>query len=281
MPFATSRDGVKLHYAIHDYTDPWKKAPTLILQHGYARNGRFWYLVIPYLARFYRVVCPDLRGHGQSSKDFDLDTGFTVENFTGDVLAVADALGLETFHYAADSMGGIIGMALAAMHSERLRTLTIMSSPLKINPDAQDVLRFGYPTRAEAMRTMGVKGWSAACNTTVRFPPGTDQGLMDWYAEEIGKEDVEVLIATSKFNSTVDVTSLLGNIKTPMLALYPSGGKLATSEHGRILKEKVANVQVVNLPNPYHFIWVMAPATCATHLLHFMATTDGLPCHEA
>jgi len=281
MPFATARDGVKLHYAIHDFTDPWKNAPTLILQHGYGRTGRFWYNLIPYLARWYRVVCPDLRGLGQSSKDFDLDTGFTVENFTGDVLAVADALELDNFHYAADSMGGIIGMALAASHGKHMRTLTIMSSPLKINLDAQDILKFGHTTREEAMRTMGLKAWSAACNTTTRFPPGTDQGLMDWYTDEMGKEDVEVLIATSKFNSTVDVTALLEKIRTPMLALYPSSGKLATSEHARILKEKVANVRVVNFVNPYHFIWATAPATCAMHLLHFMAATDGLPCREA
>src|SRR4051794_6701411 len=77
MPYVSAKDGVQLHYRIHDYTDPWKKRPFLILQHGFGRSSRFWYNLIPYLTRFYRVVCPDLRGLGESSRDFDLSTGIS------------------------------------------------------------------------------------------------------------------------------------------------------------------------------------------------------------
>src|SRR5208337_2033390 len=94
MPFVTAKDGVKLHYALHDYTDPWHDAPILILQHGYGRSERFWFSLIPYLTRFYRVVCPDLRGLGQSSKDFDLAAGISVENYLSDLLVIADSLGV-------------------------------------------------------------------------------------------------------------------------------------------------------------------------------------------
>ena len=55
-----------LHYALDDYTDPWRHAPYLLLQHGYGRSGRFWYSWVPYLGRFYKIVRPDLRGLGQS-----------------------------------------------------------------------------------------------------------------------------------------------------------------------------------------------------------------------
>jgi len=41
-----------LHYEIHDFTDPWKDAPYVILQHGHGRSGRFWYGWVPYLSRF-------------------------------------------------------------------------------------------------------------------------------------------------------------------------------------------------------------------------------------
>ena len=71
-------DGCELQCRIVDYTDPWRNAPYLILQHGFGRSGRFWYSWVPYLARFYKVVRPDMRGLGQSSADFDLATAFTL-----------------------------------------------------------------------------------------------------------------------------------------------------------------------------------------------------------
>ena len=67
MPIVKAGDGTPLHYAVHDYTDRWRKADTIILIHGFARSGEFWFNMVPYLARFYRVICPDLRGLGKST----------------------------------------------------------------------------------------------------------------------------------------------------------------------------------------------------------------------
>ena len=66
MPFITRPGKPTLHYTIDDFTDPWKPAPTVLLQHGYARNSGFWFSWVPYLARFYRIARMDLRGHGES-----------------------------------------------------------------------------------------------------------------------------------------------------------------------------------------------------------------------
>src|SRR5262249_11270002 len=49
-------DSAGHYYDVADYTDPWKNAPAILLQHGYARSSFFWTAWIPYLARFYRVI---------------------------------------------------------------------------------------------------------------------------------------------------------------------------------------------------------------------------------
>ena len=89
MPYARSKDGINLHYRIHDCTDEWKNAPYLILQHGYARSSKFWNRMVPYLCRWYKVICPDLRGLGESSKDFDLDARINVALATTAAMAGA------------------------------------------------------------------------------------------------------------------------------------------------------------------------------------------------
>lgn len=280
MPFVTARDGVKLHYALHDYTDPWNDAPILILQHGYGRSGRFWFSLVPYLARFYRVVCPDLRGLGQSSKDFDLAAGISVENYQADLLAIADSLNASSFHYAGESLGGILGMVLAAEHPERVRSLTLLSAPLRINETTQKMFAFEYPSWQDALRELGSAGWAAKANMATRFPPGTDPALLQWYASEMGKSDVNVLIAMSRLASKVEAEPVLSRIRAPVLGLYPSKGRFTTSGQEDVLKAKVANLLLVHLPNQFHMIWVLDPTACTGHMLHFMAAHDGRVCDE-
>jgi pimeloyl-ACP methyl ester carboxylesterase len=116
-------------------------------------------------------------------------------------------------------------------------------------------------------------------NTATRFPPGTDPKMLDWYADETGKSDVNVLIAMSRVAAKADATPVLTDIKAPVLGLYPQGGRI-TSDHEKILLEKVSNIRIVHIPTPYHMVWVMAPAQCADHILHFMAVHDGTVCRE-
>ena len=63
--FAT-RDGIKLAYYVDDFTDPWTQPDTLLLLHAAMGNSRRWFKWVPRLARRYRVVRMDLRGHGAS-----------------------------------------------------------------------------------------------------------------------------------------------------------------------------------------------------------------------
>ncbi len=279
MPEVIAKDGVRLHYDLHDYTDPWKHAPILILQHGYSRSSKFWWSMIPYLSRFFRVVCPDLRGLGESSRDFDLEKGLTVEHYVSDLIAIADSLGAENFHYAGESLGGIIGMVLAAGHPERVRTLTLLAAPLSISQWTQQTFALDHASWQDALKNMGSRAWSAAVNTATRFPPDTDPAMLDWYADETGKSDVNVLIAMSRLAARADATPVLTQIKAPVLGLYPSGGRI-TSDHEAILLREVANIRIVHLPITYHMVWVLAPAPCADHMLHFMAVHDGTVCRE-
>ncbi len=134
MPHAVSYDGIALHYEVHDFTKPWEEAPTVLQQHGFGRSGRLWFSTVPYLARRYQLICPDFRGLGRSSTDFDPATGITVENYLKDLLAVADHAGAGRFHLVGESIGGTAGYAFAARHPERLRTLSVLASPTHTNP---------------------------------------------------------------------------------------------------------------------------------------------------
>ena len=90
MPFLKRAGKPRLYYELDDYTDPWKQAPYLMLQHGYARSSKFWRLCVPYLSRFYKVIRLDLRGQGQSDINFDLETGINLEAYLNDFTGLLD-----------------------------------------------------------------------------------------------------------------------------------------------------------------------------------------------
>ena len=106
MPFIRRTGKPTLHYRIDDFTDPWKNAGTILLQHGYGRSSRFWYSWVPYLSRFYKVVRPDLRGHGESPVDFNPATDSTLEGYIDDILTLKPAVcARHVLHFAAQHDG--------------------------------------------------------------------------------------------------------------------------------------------------------------------------------
>ena len=269
-----------LHYALDDHTDPWRDAPYLFLQHGYGRSGRFWYSWVPYLSRFYKVVRPDLRGLGQSEVPDDLETGLTVEAYIEDLLAIIEGLGGAPIHYCGESLGGILGMVLAAEHPQKLRTLSLVAAPLLINKDTQRAFAFGHPTWQDALKQMGSRKGAEAANSATRFPEGTDPGLLAWYADEMGKSSVDVLIRMSRIASTVDATPYIDRITTPTLGLYPKVAPVTIQSQEQILKERIRSLKIVHVPSRHHTIQNIMPATLAKEVLHFAAQHDGVAAHE-
>ena len=78
---------------------------------------------------------------------------------------------------------------------------------------------------------MGSRAWCTAVGNATRFPPGSDPKMLEWYADETGKSEVNVLIAMSRLAARADATPVLTRIRAPVLGLYPSGGPIS-SDHG-------------------------------------------------
>ena len=265
-----------LHYVVDDYTDPWKNAPYILLQHGNGRSGAFWYSWVPYLSRFYRVVRPDMRGLGASSADFDLKSEFTLENCVEDLVTIIDDLGAQSVHVCGESAGGMVGIALAALHPQRVRTLTLVSTPVHIPKERR--VTYGMTGVSEETDR---DAYIEATNRSMRFPADADPGLLDWYKREFQKNraDVQAAMAAGLVNSA-NMLSYLPRVQAPVLGLYPSEGPITTPEQKQLLRDNLKNLRLVQLPGTFHKVQLMYPAACATHLMHFAAQHDGIAPRE-
>jgi pimeloyl-ACP methyl ester carboxylesterase len=250
----------------------------VVLQHGYARSGRFFRAWVPYLSRFYRVIRPDLRGFGDSPLDFDPHRELHPEGLVEDLEAITAMLG-EPVHLVGESLSGMMGLRFAAAMPERLRSLTLLSSPLSFPPETQRAFACGFPSWTAALRSLGSRGWAERVGAATRFPPDADPALVRWYAEESGRADVEAMVAVANFAATLDVSGVLPRVRVPVLGLYPRAG-LVTGPHEARLRAGLPQLRLVHLPTPWHAIQVLMPAACARTLLHFCAQVDGVAPHE-
>lgn len=275
MPYVETSGRPTLYYELDDHTDPWRKAPFLLLQHGYGRSSVFWYSWVPYLSRFYRVIRPDMRGFGQSRADSGI-LQFSLDDLVDDVLAVADAVGAEQFHYCGEAFGGTLGMQLAARHPTRVRTLSLVSSPVYLVSKIQQNYALGEASWFDALRAKGVRQWVQETNTIARFPPHASRAFLDWYADELSKADAETLIAFSRLCASYDMRDHLPHISADVLGLYPA----SRPEQVALLREHLRSFRYIEFPTEYLMIYNMYPRTCAEAVLHFAAAHDGFPCTE-
>lgn len=279
MPLLTRPDQPDLHYYIDDYTDPWKNAPTLILQHGFGRSAELWYRWVPYLSRHFRIVRPDLRALGQSGRNFDLESGMTVENFVSDLVAIIDEVDDRPVHYCGESLGGMIGVALSVAHPERLRTLSLIAAPLRISQATQKIFACGRASWQDAIHELGPQTWAHEINGSLRFSADADPGMQAWYAEMMGKTDRDSLIALSRLAAHADIEALLPKVMTPTLGIYPTAGSI-TGPDEEVFQKKITNIKYVGLPSKYHAIQFLMARACAEEVLHFASQQDGFSTHE-
>ena len=120
-----SHDG--LDYEVHDWGPLDGRG--MIALHGFPQTGLCWEAVAAKLAEGgVRVLGPDQRGYSPGAQPADV-SAYTLDKLAGDVLALADSAGWDRFDLLGHDWGGGIAWYLASRHADRVRTLSIASTP--------------------------------------------------------------------------------------------------------------------------------------------------------
>ncbi|WP_260482797.1 alpha/beta fold hydrolase [Sphingomicrobium flavum] len=141
-------------------------APPLILLHGFPESHRTWRGLVPLLANDYRLVMPDQRGFAGSDRPHGADAYHT-DHLIADLLALADAMDIETFTLIGHDWGGAVAWAATLRGGPRIQRLAIINSPHPLifqktiiedeaqRAASQYMRRFREPGMAEAIQAMG------------------------------------------------------------------------------------------------------------------------------
>ncbi|AWL36974.1 MULTISPECIES: alpha/beta hydrolase [Streptomyces] len=117
----TVADGVALNTAVMG------AGPAVVLLHGFPQTHLMWRHVAADLAADHTVICPDLRGYGDSDKPVDTDgTVYSKRTMAADVVALATALGHERFALAGHDRGALVAFRAGLDHPDRVTRLAVL-----------------------------------------------------------------------------------------------------------------------------------------------------------
>ncbi len=258
----TASDGLNVGYVVDDFSDPWEPKETLILIHAAMGSSRRLYKWVPSLSRHFRVVRPDLRGHGET--EMPGPDQLSLERLTKDIIELADHLGLTKFHIAGSSAGAIVAMRTTLDNPERILTLTNFASTPGLKNSLIDMNKWVAHIRAKGMRGFLEE------TIAERFPNVADKGFLAWFIEESARTDPELFARFGPMMKAIDFTDRLHEIKCPMLNVIPGHDPLGAPDQYDVYKKLVPHCEFIVYEGLPHNITDSVPERCASDLLRFL-----------
>jgi len=103
------------------------EGPAVVLLHGFPQTRLMWRHVAPALARRHTVICPDLRGYGDSDKPPAADPdAYSKRTMARDVVAITEALGFDRFAVVGHDRGALVALRTALDHPDRVTHLATL-----------------------------------------------------------------------------------------------------------------------------------------------------------
>jgi 3-oxoadipate enol-lactonase/4-carboxymuconolactone decarboxylase len=236
--------------------------PVLMLSHSLGQDHGMWDAQVADLSPHFRLLRYDIRGHGASG----VTSGdYRIEQLGADVLALADALGIDRFAFCGISLGGMIGMWLATRVPERLSALVLANT--SASPDAVAM--------EDRRRTVLHGGMALVVDTVMRrfFTPR----LLAAPSPAVDSSR-RTLLATSPTGYAgccaairdMDMVAELPRITVPVLVVCGAlDVSMPWTGHGDVLAAGIGDVRVAHL-QAAHLSNIEAPRSFSAALAEFL-----------
>jgi pimeloyl-ACP methyl ester carboxylesterase len=251
-----SCEGREIHFT--EWGEPHRE--TVVAWHGLARTGRDMDDIAAHLARRYRVICPDTIGRGLSQWSPAPEREYCLDFYGRIAVALLDALQVRECHWLGTSMGGAIGLRLAAGPLKgRIRRLVLNDMGPRIADAAVERIRSyaGKPPRFERVseleqyfRTvykpygwLSDEQWRRLAETSARRLP--DGGVTTHY-------DPNMVLQFVHHPGDYEQWDAYDRIDVPTLCLRGETSDLLLAETAEEMRRRGPRAVVVTIPGCGH-----------------------------
>lgn len=259
MPQFTSFDGATLHYDEHG------TGPPLVLLPGIGGTARMWGRPPSPITDNYRLLLPDPRGIGRSRGD-GLEA--SLEGWGRDVLALLDALELETAHVLGVSLGSIMAVQAASRAPERLRSLVLVTPVGRLTPHQANFL---HCLKALAQNLPHDLFMRAFCTLSLS-PDSIDRNpkFVDVLSQVIAPDDVPALVEQCDvLLRGFDLLPLLPSITADTLLVGSRDDRITPLEYAEEMAAALPAARTLRLKDCGHAPLVEQPQAVIPALMNF------------
>lgn len=254
----TDNHNVHLHYEIEGDVS----APILILSNSLGTSLEIWAPQMPALVEHFRVLRYDARGHGQSGVP---DGPYSIAEMGADVIALMDHLGIAQAHFCGISMGGMVGMWLAAHHAARIDHLVLSNTAAVLGPPEVWDERIGQVEQGgmNSIVAQVVERWF-----TRDFQAHAVRQINAVRAMLLETSDVGY-VASCMAVRDADLRSDLAKIQAPTLVIGGKHDKATPPALARQLAEQIAGARYLELNAAHLANWEVAQRF-TRHVIEFL-----------
>lgn len=227
-------------------------APALVLLHGWcATGGLNWFRVFEPLSRHFRILAPDLRGHGRGPRNW---RRFRLEDCADDVAALIRHLGAGPAIVAGYSMGGPIAQLLWKQHAPLVAGLVLCATADRLVSGLTERLVLRSLSAAMAGTTRLGRVPVALPRWVVRSvlpepEEGTASAAPNWAAAEVRRHDVRMLMEAGYAISHYDGSGWTPRIPVPTAVLLTLKDRLVSEAAQRATAQRIPNARIFPLPD--------------------------------
>ena len=238
-------------------------APVLVFSNSLGTNLEMWQPQVPTLQQNLRVLRYDTRGHGQSS----VTPGpYSIARLADDVIAMLDQLGVDRVCFCGLSMGGMIGMFLAAKFPRRLDRLVLSNTAPKIGTAES------WNHRIETVRQKGMGGVVEAILERWYTPPFRTRspGVVEWTRQMLLHTPPDGYCACCAAIRDADLWQTMADLPVPTLVIAGAQDPATSAAEGRQMAEYIPGAQYLELAAA-HLSNIEAEEAFTTSVARFMA----------
>ena len=233
----------------------------IILLHGFTDSARSWSLSAPYLATGFRVIAPDLRGHGNSDKP---EGCYTIPEMANDVRFLIEVLGLAPTHVVGHSLGGRVAQAIAERWPGIVGKIILMSTSAALRERRgwlwENIQMLRDPIDPESTF---IREW---CSGAVPV----EERFLAHARRESAAMPARIWHSICYEQLAYDPSPLLQDISAATLILRGEEDVIATEEHQAKMKEGIVGAEFISLPGHGHNLHWEAPEKVADLIRTFL-----------
>jgi len=263
------RSRIRVNGAELYYEEQGTGSETIFFSHGLLWSCRMFDDQIAMLKDRYRCIAFDHRGQGQSEVTRG---GYDMETLSEDAAALIEALGGAPCHFLGLSMGGFVGVRLAARRPELLKSLMLLETSAGPEPreNRAKYQQLNFIARWVSLGFVSNQVMKVMFGQKFLNDPARAKLRREWQQRLVHNHRKGITRATTGVITRQDVYEELEKIRVPTLILVGDQDVATPLPNAQRLHEGIAGSQLVIIPGAGHTSTVEEPAAVNAAISHFL-----------